>query len=193
MADSQLGVAGLVEACRVGNVTVVNALGSSVIENPGLLPYLPGVARHLLGGDLQLPAVETWWCGDPAGRSHVLARLGELVIKPIGREGGAETAFGWTLDGAEREDLRRRIEANPFGWVGQAAAAMSSTPTLGDAGLEPRRAVLRAFAVARNESYTVMPGGLATGRVGCRGLRHIRPDGRHQQGHLGAGLRARTH
>ena len=91
MADSQLGVAGLVEACRVGNVTVVNALGSSVIENPGLLPYLPGVARHLLGGDLQLPAVETWWCGDPAGRSHVLARLGELVIKPIGREGGAET------------------------------------------------------------------------------------------------------
>ncbi len=162
MADSQLGVAGLVEACRVGNVTVVNALGSSVIENPGLLPYLPGVARHLLGGDLQLPAVETWWCGDPVGRSHVLARLDELVIKPIGREDGAEAAFGWTLNGDEREALRRRIEANPVGWVGQVAAAMSSTPTLGDAGLEPRRTVLRAFAVARNQSYTVMPGGLAT-------------------------------
>ncbi|HEY2302684.1 MAG TPA: circularly permuted type 2 ATP-grasp protein [Acidimicrobiales bacterium] len=171
MADSQLGVAGLVEACRVGNVTVVNALGSSVIENPGLLPYLPGVARHLLGGELQLPAVETWWCGDPVGRSHVLARLDELVIKPIGREDGAEAAFGWTLDGDEREALRRRIEANPVGWVGQAAAAMSSTPTLGDAGLEPRRTVLRAFAVARNQSYTVMPGGLATVASGVEASR----------------------
>jgi uncharacterized circularly permuted ATP-grasp superfamily protein/uncharacterized alpha-E superfamily protein len=164
MADSQLGVAGLIEACRVGNVTVVNTLGSSVIENPGLLPYLPAVALHLLGSELQLPAVETWWCGDPLGRSHVLARLGELVIKPIGREieAGTKTVFGWQLSADEREELRRRIEANPCAWVGQAAAPMSSTPTLGGSGLEPRRAGLRAFAVARKDSYTVMPGGLAT-------------------------------
>ncbi len=162
MADSQLGVPGLVEACRIGNVTVVNTLGSSVIENPGLLPYLPGVARHLLGSDLELPSIETWWCGDPAGCSHVLAHVGDLVVKPIGREGAPAPIFGWLLSADDREALRRRIEANPYGWVGQAAAAMSSTPTLSGSGLEARRTVLRAFAVARSESYTVMPGGLAT-------------------------------
>jgi uncharacterized circularly permuted ATP-grasp superfamily protein/uncharacterized alpha-E superfamily protein len=169
-SDSRLGVAGLLEATRLGNVSVVNTIGSGVIENPGLLPYLPAVARHFLGRELQLPSVETWWCGDSVGRQHVLARLERLVIKPIwdgghgcaGRGGAGQGALaGWELSAAQRDGLRRRIEAEPWAWVGQAAATMSSSPTLTPSGLEPRRTVLRAFAVARDGSYTTMPGGLA--------------------------------
>src|SRR5579859_1240019 len=81
--DSRLGVPGLIEACRQGNVSVVNTLGSGLLENPGLLPFLPQLALHLLGEPLALPAVPTWWCGDTAGRSHVLANLPRLVMKPI--------------------------------------------------------------------------------------------------------------
>jgi uncharacterized circularly permuted ATP-grasp superfamily protein/uncharacterized alpha-E superfamily protein len=159
-SGSRLGVAGLLEATRLGNVSVVNTVGSGVIENPGLLPYLPALARHFLGSELQLPSVETWWCGDPVARQHVLARLDRLVIKPIG-DAGLGSVAGWELSSAQRDSLRRRIEAEPCAWVGQAATTMSSSPTLTPSGLEPRRTILRAFAVARDGSYTTMPGGLA--------------------------------
>ncbi len=82
---SRLGVPGLLEAARLGTVAVVNGIGSGVIENPGLLPYLPALAEALLDEPLALPAAATWWCGEPSARSHVLARLPELLIKPIAR------------------------------------------------------------------------------------------------------------
>lgn len=159
-ADSRLGVPGLVEAARVGGVSIVNTLGSGVLENPGLMPYLPRLAEHLLGEKLLLPSVRTWWCGDDDGRRHVLAHLDELVIKPIARGTGATSVFPWDLTREARDDLRRRIDAHPAGWVGQENIELASAPTLTDGGLEARRTVLRAFAVARNDSYTAMPGGL---------------------------------
>lgn len=160
-SESLLGVPGLVEAARLGAVSVVNTLGSGVLENPGLLPLLPRLCEHLLGQPLRLASVPTWWCGDENGRRHVLAHLDELVVKSITREPGAETAPGWELSAAQRDDLRRRIEARPQGWVGQERLELATVPTLTGNGLEPRRAVMRAFLVARNESYVAMPGGLA--------------------------------
>ena len=82
---SRLGVPGLLEAARLGTVAVVNGIGSGVIENPGLLPYLPALAEALLDEPLALPSAPTWWCGEPSARAHVLARLPELLIKPIAR------------------------------------------------------------------------------------------------------------
>jgi uncharacterized circularly permuted ATP-grasp superfamily protein/uncharacterized alpha-E superfamily protein len=158
--DSHLGVCGLVQAARVGAVSVVNTLGSSVLENPALMAFLPRLCQHLLGGPLRLPSVETWWCGDDGGRRHVLANLDRLVVRRISREAGTSAVLGWACSRDELADLRRAIDARPLAWVGQEPLAMASTPTLTAAGLEPRRSVLRAFAVPRADSYAVMPGGL---------------------------------
>jgi uncharacterized circularly permuted ATP-grasp superfamily protein/uncharacterized alpha-E superfamily protein len=160
-SESLLGVPGLVEAARLGSVSVVNTLGSGVLENPGLLALLPRLSEHLLGQPLRLGSVPTWWCGQDDGRRHVLAHLDRLVVKSISREPGAETILGWELAAAERDTLRARIEARPHGWVGQERLELMTAPALTDAGLEPRPAVLRAFLVARHDSYVAMPGGLA--------------------------------
>ncbi len=158
--DSHLGVPGLVEACRRGTVSVVNTLGSGVLENPALLAFLPKLAEALLGQDLRLPSVPTWWCGDPTARQHVLAHLDQLVIKPVARSVEHGAIAGWDLPSTQLEDLRRRIEARPYDWVGQTPLALATAPTLSSHGLDARGTVLRAFVVARGESYMAMPGGL---------------------------------
>jgi uncharacterized circularly permuted ATP-grasp superfamily protein/uncharacterized alpha-E superfamily protein len=160
-SDSRLGVPGLVEVARRGGVSVANPIGAAILENPGLLPFLPRVAEHLLGQPLELPSVTTWWCGTPAERSHVLAHLGELVVRPIGQRESRDDIHGWDLDEAGRDALRRRIEAKPMAFVAQEAVAFSSVPCLASDRVEGRPVVLRSFAVARDGSYNVMPGGLA--------------------------------
>lgn len=158
--DSELGVPGLVEACRQGGVSVVNTLGSGVLENPGLLAFLPRIADALLGQELRLPSVPTWWCGDEDSRRYVLDHLDRLVLKPVARAVGASAVLGSTLSAGARDELRARVEANPGGWVGQEELALASTPALSDEGLSPRRMVLRSFLVSRRGSYAAMAGGL---------------------------------
>ncbi|PKH44178.1 Uncharacterized conserved protein, circularly permuted ATPgrasp superfamily [Nocardioides alpinus] len=162
-ADSQLGLPGLVESARRGTVHLANPLGSGVLENPGLTPYLPALSRRLLGEDLALPSATTWWCGEPAELSHVLAHLDTLVVKPISRGAVVAARFGWDLSSAERDDLRREISARPWAWVGQEPIAMSTAPVVTPTGLTPGRFVLRTFGVAHADEHHVMPGGL--GRV----------------------------
>lgn len=158
--DSHLGVPGLVEACRLGSVSVVNTLGSGVLENPALLPFLPALASALLGEPLRLPSVATWWCGEPSSLSHVLANLDELVLKPVARGPATRTIIGSQLDGAAVDTLRRSITARPHQWVGQESVAVGTVPALIGDMVEPRRAILRTFAVAAGDGYQVMPGGL---------------------------------
>ncbi|HET9654323.1 MAG TPA: circularly permuted type 2 ATP-grasp protein, partial [Kineosporiaceae bacterium] len=159
--DSRLGVAGLLEAARQGTVSVVNPFGAAVLENPGLVPYLPDLCRALLGTDPLLEDAATYWCGEDLSRRHVLARLGELVIRPIARGEGTGRRFGWELSDAERDRLRRRIEAEPWRWCGQEPLPLGTAPVVTSAGLQPRRMVLRTFAVAAGDGYQVMSGGLA--------------------------------
>jgi uncharacterized circularly permuted ATP-grasp superfamily protein/uncharacterized alpha-E superfamily protein len=158
--DSQLGVPGLVEAARSGAVSIVNPLGSGVLENPALMAFLPRLCEHLMGEPLALDSVPTWWCGESDGLRHVLGNLNRLVLRPISRPAGTASVFGWELSAAELDRYRRRIDARPLAWVGQEPLTMASAPTLTPAGLAPRRSVLRAFAVPRDDSYMVMPGGL---------------------------------
>lgn len=160
-ADSHLGVPGLLEASRQGAVTVVNSFGSGVLENPGLLPFLPAAARSLLGTDLLLPSVPTWWCGDTAQRTHVLANLDTLVIKPITRGIRITSRFGTELSSDQVELLRRQIEAQPWAWTAQEVLEKSTAPVVTPMGLEPRDLVLRTFGVSHAGSYTLMRGGLA--------------------------------
>lgn len=158
--DSQLGVPGLVNAARSGRVSIVNTLGSSVLENPALMAFMPELANHFLGRPLGLGNAATWWCGDDQSREYVLANLERLIVR--GTAGGARATpvAGSELSSAELDRLRRRIEQRPFAWVGQEPLALASTPTLTETGLESRRSVLRTFAIARGGSYIVMPGGL---------------------------------
>jgi uncharacterized circularly permuted ATP-grasp superfamily protein/uncharacterized alpha-E superfamily protein len=158
--DSRLGAPGLVEAARAGRVSIVNSLGSSVLENPALLAYLPRLGEHFLGAPPRLASVPTWWCGDEDARRHVLEHLDELVLRPISRAPGTAVTFGWELGADALDLLRRRIEQRPLEWVGQEPVALAGAPTLTADGLQARRTVLRTFAVARNDSYVVMPGGL---------------------------------
>ncbi|MBO3089619.1 circularly permuted type 2 ATP-grasp protein [Cellulomonas dongxiuzhuiae] len=156
-AGSRLGVPGLVHAVRQGAVSVVNPLGTSVLENPALLGYLPRLARAVLDQDLTLPSAPTWWCGEERALRHVLARLDRLVLKPVVHGSSTTTLLGWRLTTAEREQLAARITAEPWRWVGQELVGPGAEPA--DDG--PRAAVMRAFAVAHAGSYTVMSGGLA--------------------------------
>lgn len=154
------GVAGLLEAVRLGNVAVANPLGSSVLENPGLLPFLPRIARHFFGAELELPFAATWWCGQLQERRYVLENLEKLVIKNTDRSAVNPTVLGAYLNAAEKADLRARIESAPHLFVGQELVSLSTAPTLATASLDPRHAMLRTFLVAQGETYETMPGGL---------------------------------
>jgi uncharacterized alpha-E superfamily protein len=158
--DSQLGVPGVVEASRLGTVSIVNGLGAGVLENPALLPLLPRLCEVLLGQQLRLPSVPSWWCGDDIARRHVLANLDTMVLKPVSRRMVRNSRFGAQLSREEREELARQIEADPGAWVGQESIQPSTTPGIGTNGLEPRSMILRSFAVAEGGSYRVLPGGL---------------------------------
>ncbi len=158
--DSRLGVAGLLEAIRQGNVVVVNPPGSSVLENPALMSFLPNIAKQLIGEELRLPSVTTWWCGQSEHRNYVLSNLKKLVIKPIYRPPNTKPLFGTKLSSAELDTLRLQIIAKPHLYVGQEYIDFSTTPSLIEGKLEPRRAILRSFLFAEKDKYTVMPGGL---------------------------------
>ncbi|AEE44437.1 circularly permuted type 2 ATP-grasp protein [Cellulomonas fimi] len=184
-AGSRLGVPGLVRAVRAGTVSVVNPLGSAVLENPALLAYLPRLARTVLDQDLLLPSAPTWWCGEATSLQHVVAHLDRLVVLPTARGPEHAAVPGWTLSHRERADLAALIAAEPWAWTAQEAvgpagpvvddaalavgsdlAGVADPPEVGRHGSAPasggpRAAVLRAFAVAHRSSYTVMAGGLA--------------------------------
>ena len=159
-SDSMLGVPGLLDAARAGNVTITNALGAGAIETPAIMAFLPGLCRHLLGESLILPSVATWWCGQERERSYVREHLDELVVKRAFSAMAAEPVFPETLNAAERERLLAALEESPFDFVGQERVALSTAPTWTTDHLEPRPLVLRAYVTATPEGYTAMPGGL---------------------------------
>ncbi len=159
-SESQLGVPGLLEASRLGSVSVVNGLGAGVLENPGLLPFLPGLSRALLEEDLLLESAQTWWCGDAKSLQQVRDRFDSLVLKPISRGLSRSSTFGWELSAPGRAELLAQIEAEPHLWVGQEPVAASTVPTLSGGGVAPRSMVLRTFAVAQGGDYQVLTGGL---------------------------------
>lgn len=159
--QSRLGTPGLVAAARRGNVSIVNPLSAGVLENPGLFPFMDTVARALLGESLVLASPDTWWCGEPSSRQHVLANLSRLVIRRIHRGVGEPQIPGWLQSSEQLDALRRRIEAAPWEWTAQEAIVKSTAPVVTPKGLEPRSVVLRTFAAALGDEYHFLPGGLA--------------------------------
>jgi len=158
--DSRLGVTGLLQSARLGHVAIANPIGSCVLENPGLLAFLPGIAKHFFGEDLKLPSVATWWCGQENERRFVLENLEKLVIKTIHRTRGYRSIFGAQLTQSEQAELRERILHKPYLYTGQEMVSFSTAPSLVDGQVEPRHAILRSFLVAGEGGYIAMPGGL---------------------------------
>ena len=158
--ESVLGIPGLLQAVRNGRVAVANSLGSGVLENAGLPAFLPKLAKVVLGQELRLECVPTWWCGDPAARASVLDRLDRLVIKPTFADPATPAVFGARLSQAGRHRLAEQIRARPYAFVGQEQVALSTAPVFTGERLEPRPMVLRSFLVRRDDGYVAMPGGL---------------------------------
>lgn len=159
-AESLLGVAGLVEAVRSGNVTVANSLGSGLVETPALMAFLPGLCQHLLGEQLKLPSVATWWCGQRPEFNYVREHLGEVVLKRAFASMQGEPVFGEKLTDYKRGTLLEEMARVPYQFVGQEQVELSRAPAWADHGTVPRPLVLRAFVAATGDGYTVMPGGL---------------------------------
>jgi uncharacterized circularly permuted ATP-grasp superfamily protein/uncharacterized alpha-E superfamily protein len=162
-ASSALGVAGLVQAVRKGSVHIANGLGSGVVEARALMGFLPALGERLLGEDMILPNVATWWCGQPRERAAVLDRLDEMSIAPAFRSagGGLDTGpvVAADLSAKERDALRARIETRGMDYVGQEVVRLSTTPVLQNGRLQPRPMTLRVFAAATPDGWKVMPGG----------------------------------
>ena len=159
--DTLLGVPGLVEAWRSGNVSIVNGLGTGVVETPALHPFLPGLCRALLGQELILPGAPTWWCGQQRELAMVLAEPDRWIVKPTFASGARDPIYLGELDSKKRAEVLDRVKAAPSEWVAQEVFALSTAPTWIDGKVQPRSLVWRAFTVSAGDKYTVMPGGLS--------------------------------
>lgn len=165
--DSLLGVPGLIEAVRSGNVSVVNPLGAAVLENRSLMAYFPALCKFYFGEELLLPNTETYYLGDQQHRAEVLRDLNRFVVKPNARTGNTRHIYPARLDRAGLEDLQKRIAAQGENYIAQEIVPGSSIPVL-DANnrMVAGKCVIRTFQVATESGYQVMPGGLA--RVSTR-------------------------
>ena len=159
--DSPAGIPGLVQAARDGRVVVANALGSGILEAPLIQAFLPDICRQLLGEDLKLASTPTWWCGRPNDLRYVETHLDQLVVRPAFRHHKVRTHFGWQLSRDERDLLLAEMRMRPNQYVAQEAIVGSTAPVWTGNSLQPWHVTLRAFAVASNGGYQVMPGGLS--------------------------------
>lgn len=161
--DSHLGVVGLMESIRQKKVAMVNPMGCRILENPGLMAFLPALCKEILGQDLKLPSVATWWCGQPREKRYVLDNLHKLIIKNIYRDHRNRSIYGNELTKSQLHQLAMKIEAHPYLYVGQEMVSFSTTPSLQNREIVPKNALFRSYVVADTirGGYQVMPGGLA--------------------------------
>lgn len=165
-SNSLLGVPGLLQAIRLGNVSVINPPGISVVENYGLLAFMPSICKFLLDGQpLLMNSVATWWCGQEKELKFVLENLPKLIIKKANRKQGFKSIYGRLKSAAELEDLRKMIIKNPKDFVAQEEVSLSTTPSFIDGKIVPRFAAMRAYLVSDGVDYKVMQGGLTRSSI----------------------------
>ena len=166
--QSRLGVPGIVDTIRRGNLAMVNALGSGILEMRALLAFMPKLARALLDEPLKLPNIATWWCGQESERAHVRAHadrmmIGEALSTRMLFDSEDKTSLGATLQ-AQKVGVSDMLDARGPMLVGQEAVTLSTAPVLSDGLLAPRPMSLRVFLARTPRGWRVMPGGYA--RIG---------------------------
>jgi len=164
--DTILGAPGLFNAYRAGNVTLANAFGTGVADDKALYAYVPQIIRFYLDQDPILNNVETYILTEAKHRKHVLENLGKLVVKAVGESGGYGMLIGPHSTKQEREEFKRRIEANPRNYIAQPTLLFSRAPCFQEDGsIEPRHVDLRPY-ILFGDKVTIVPGGLT--RVALR-------------------------
>ncbi|NEW46068.1 circularly permuted type 2 ATP-grasp protein [Nocardia cyriacigeorgica] len=158
--DSVLGVAGVLNAARAGNVVIANAVGNGVGDDKLSYTYVPTIIEYYLGEKPILPNVDTYRCWLDDERTQVLDRIAELVIKPVEGSGGYGIVIGPDASTRELDAARRKIRADPRGWIAQPVVQLSTVPTKVGDELVPRHVDLRPFSVNDGEDIWVLPGGL---------------------------------
>ncbi|CAG5008836.1 hypothetical protein DYBT9275_04367 [Dyadobacter sp. CECT 9275] len=158
--DSRLGVPGLLQAMRLGNVKVLNPPGTSVLENHAFLAFMNNICKYFLREELIMPSVATWWCGHEKERGFVLDNIDKLIIKKANRKSRFRSIYGRLLSQNDKEQLKKQIKLAPQDYIAQEEVSLSTTPSLIDGNIVPRYAALRAFLVTDGDGYRVMQGGL---------------------------------
>jgi len=163
--DSTLGVRGLIDVWRRGNVAIANAVGTGVADDKAIYAYMPRIIRYYLSEDAILPNVETHICGEPGGLAYTLANLEKLVVKPVGESGGYGLIIGPHATRDEIAAFRTQLQNDPANYISQPMISLSVSPTLAGHKLLPRHVDLRPFAITGRKTW-VLPGGLT--RVALR-------------------------
>jgi uncharacterized circularly permuted ATP-grasp superfamily protein len=163
--DSILGVPGLFNAYRAGNVNLANAIGTGLADDKAIYAYFPEIIRFYLSEDAILPNVPTYLLTDPSQRKHVLQNLEEMVVKAVGESGGYQMLIGPQSSKQQREEFRARIIADPRNYIAQPTLSLSCAPCLIDGEVESRHIDLRPY-ILLGEKVTLVPGGLT--RVALR-------------------------
>ena len=158
-SDSILGVAGLFNAYRAGNVTLANAFGTGVADDKAMYAYVPDIIKYYMSEEPILQNVKTYLMTDKKSRQHALQNLDKLVVKAVGESGGYGMLIGPQSTAAEREDFAQRIEANPRNYIAQPTISFSRAPGLIGDALEPRHVDLRPY-ILYGDKVNVVPGGL---------------------------------
>ena len=157
--DSSLGVPGLLNAYRAGNIALANAIGTGIADDKALYAYVPAIISYYLGEEPILPNVETFLLTDDSQRLYVLEHLQELVVKAVGESGGYGMLIGPYSTATQREEFREAITTNPRNYIAQPTLALSRAPCVIDGQIEPRHIDLRPF-ILQGERVTIVPGGL---------------------------------
>lgn len=157
--DSCLGVPGLIDAYRRGNVVLANALGNGVADDKAIYPFVPQIIRYFLGEDPILPQIETYSCADPSSREQILANLSSYVIKIVNQSGGNGILIGEQATRQQLKEMGERIKANPRDYIAQPLKQLSTCPTLHNGKICPRRIDFRPFIIYGQTPW-VLPGGL---------------------------------
>jgi uncharacterized circularly permuted ATP-grasp superfamily protein len=156
---STLGVPGLLNAYRAGNVTLANAIGTGVADDKAIYAYVPSIIRYYLQEEPILPNVETYLLSDEKQRRYVLDNLDSLVVKAVGESGGYGMLIGPYSTAAQREEFRNRINHDPRNYIAQPTLSLSCAPCFVDGEIDPRHVDLRPF-ILYGDRVTIVPGGL---------------------------------
>jgi uncharacterized circularly permuted ATP-grasp superfamily protein len=171
--DSALGVAGLMNAYRCGNLAVVNAVGTGVADDKAIYPCVPDMIRFYMAQDPILPNVQTYICARESDRKYVLENLDKLVAKSANESGGYGMLMGPQSTRQQREEFAQKIRSDPRSYIAQPVIELSQHPSYIDGDpddktsgrFEGRRIDLRPY-ILYGEKVVVMPGGLT--RVALR-------------------------
>jgi uncharacterized circularly permuted ATP-grasp superfamily protein len=158
--DSLLGVPGILNAYRNGNVTLANAIGTGFADDKAIYPFVPEMIRFYLGEEAILPNVPTYHATDDDDRAYVLDHLDELVVKAVDQSGGYGMLIGPASTVSEREEFAKLITAEPRNYIAQPTIALSRHPTFVEGGLHGCHIDLRPFVLSGAEATHIVPGGL---------------------------------